>query len=139
MAILPVVLGGFFMMKQGANVSSANPAPSTETPNDTAVKETGDDQVVVAPVVTVPVVSEEKLGSITMVEVAKHSSKDSCYTVISGSVYDVTPWIGKHPGGEDAILSLCGKDGTAGFTDQHSGQRKPTNMLANFKVGELAK
>lgn len=75
----------------------------------------------------------------TMADVAAHNSQSSCYTTINGSVYDVTSWINQHPGGAEAILSLCGKDGTAAFTQQHGGQRRPEAELATFKIGVLAK
>lgn len=74
----------------------------------------------------------------TMAEVATHNNRSSCYTAISGSVYDLTTWIDKHPGGPDKILSLCGNDGTAAFTGQHGGQRRPEQELASFKIGTLS-
>lgn len=73
----------------------------------------------------------------TMAEVTTHNGRASCYTTISGSVYDLTAWIDKHPGGPDKILSLCGTDGTAAFTGQHGGQRRPEQELASFKIGVL--
>lgn len=72
-----------------------------------------------------------------MTEVAMHNSASSCWSAINGSVYDLTSWIGKHPGGQQAILSICGKDGSAAFNDQHDGQRRPANELAGFKIGLL--
>ncbi len=77
-------------------------------------------------------------GTYTMADVAAHSGKTSCWTTIEGSVYDLTSWISRHPGGETAILSICGKDGTKAFEGQHSGQTKPEQMLASFKIGVLA-
>lgn len=74
----------------------------------------------------------------TFADVAAHNSAASCYTTINGSVYDVTLWIGKHPGGSKAILSLCGKDGTAKFTAQHGGKPPQEQQLATFKIGTLA-
>lgn len=85
------------------------------------------------PVVTSPA----KPATYTMTEVATHNSRESCYTVISGSVYDVTAWISKHPGGQFAILGLCGKDGTDAFTGKHGGQARPESELASFKIGTL--
>ena len=76
--------------------------------------------------------------SYTMAQVATHASASSCWTAINSNVYDVTTWINKHPGGAQAILSLCGKDGSAAFNDQHGGQRRPENELASFKIGALA-
>ncbi len=73
----------------------------------------------------------------TMAEVSAHNSTSSCYTVVSGSVYDVTGFISRHPGGASAVLSLCGVDGSSAFIDQHSGERRPANELASFKIGTL--
>lgn len=77
--------------------------------------------------------------SYTMAQVATHNSGTSCWTAISGNVYDVTTWINQHPGGSDAILSLCGIDGTAAFTAQHGGQSRPENELKTFFIGTLSK
>lgn len=81
-----------------------------------------------------PVVS----GGITLEQVAQHASRESCWSVINGSVYDLTGWIPNHPGGERAILSMCGTDGSARFNGQHGGSARPTSILAGFKIGELA-
>ncbi len=75
--------------------------------------------------------------SFTRAQVKEHNSRASCYTVIADSVYDLTAWISGHPGGEEAILSLCGGDGTAAFTAQHGGQKRPETMLAKFKIGSV--
>ncbi len=73
----------------------------------------------------------------TLADVSKHGSKDDCYTTVRGEVYDVTSWVSKHPGGEKAILSICGKDGTALFEKKHDGQPRPENELSTFKIGTL--
>src|SRR4051812_33182532 len=54
----------------------------------------------------------------TLADVSKHKDASSCWTAINGGVYDVTSWIDQHPGGRDAILSLCGKDGSSAFNGQ---------------------
>lgn len=88
---------------------------------------------------TTPQKETSTAGSYTLAEVARHSTKGDCWTTINGSVYNVTAWIGSHPGGQDAILSLCGKDGSAAFGDQHSGDRRPASELSPFKIGTLSK
>lgn len=75
----------------------------------------------------------------TLADVAKHNSGTSCWTAINGSVYDVTSWVNQHPGGPDAILSLCGTDGSTAFNGQHGGQAQPAQELATFKIGSLSK
>lgn len=74
----------------------------------------------------------------TLAQVVEHNSRTSCYTAIRGFVYDLTDWIGQHPGGEREILQLCGKDGTDKFVNQHGGMPQQENMLATFKIGRLA-
>jgi cytochrome b involved in lipid metabolism len=76
--------------------------------------------------------------SYAMADVAKHADRTSCWTAINGNVYDVTSWIDQHPGGPEAILFICGKDGSAAFNDQHGGQRRPAQELAGFLIGSLA-
>lgn len=71
-------------------------------------------------------------------EVASHDSAESCWAAIDGTVYDLTDWIGQHPGGEGAIESLCGTDGTEAFTAQHEGNEKVADRLSGFELGELA-
>jgi cytochrome b involved in lipid metabolism len=73
----------------------------------------------------------------TKSEVAKHANSSSCWSIINGSVYDLTAYIPKHPGGESRILKICGKDGTALFEDQHGGDSKPESILAKQRLGAL--
>jgi cytochrome b involved in lipid metabolism len=91
----------------------------------------------VTPAVPTPVVTTT-VTSYTLAEVAIHNNAASCYSAISGSVYNLTPFINSHPGGSGTILSLCGRDGTAGFMAQHAGQGKPQSTLASFRLGTLA-
>lgn len=73
----------------------------------------------------------------TMQEVQAASSAAKCWTIISGKVYDLTSFIGKHPGGPARILALCGTDGTAVFTQKHGGQPRPQYTLASYLIGTL--
>lgn len=74
----------------------------------------------------------------TLAQVGEHKDASSCYSVIGGSVYDLTMWVNMHPGGKGAILSLCGTDGTARFSAKHGGDARPTTILARYKIGALA-
>lgn len=85
---------------------------------------------------TTPTTPVEK--TFTLAEISQHNTKASCYTTVNGSVYDLTPFIGMHPGGEANIMRICGIDGSAAFSDQHTGQRRPANELASLKIGTLA-
>ncbi len=76
--------------------------------------------------------------SYTLAQVATHSSAASCWAAINGKVYNLTSWIRQHPGGQTAILSLCGTDGSAAFNGQHGGQARPASELAGFFLAPLA-
>lgn len=73
----------------------------------------------------------------TLAEVAAHSTQSSCWTTINGSVYDLTSYISRHPGGEKNIMKVCGKDGAALFEDQHGGDSKPESRLDSLYIGDL--
>lgn len=73
----------------------------------------------------------------TMELVRQNNSERSCWSVISGNVYDLTSWIKSHPGGSSAIKSLCGIDGTASYKSQHANQARPEQRLESFLLGPL--
>ena len=77
--------------------------------------------------------------SYTMSQVAQNNKRANCWSVIDGSVYNLTNWIGSHPGGPDYIISLCGVDGTASFKGKHGNQSNPAQRLAGYLLGPLAK
>ena len=75
----------------------------------------------------------------TMDQVKANNSATKCWSVIDSKVYDLTTWIGSHPGGAGAITSLCGTDGTSAYINQHKGQGQPASRLAGYLLGPLAK
>ncbi len=77
------------------------------------------------------------LTQLTLTEVKKHDSGNSCWSVVSGNVYDLTRWITKHPGGASAIRGLCGVDGTSAFERKHAGSSGPEDELANYYLGKV--
>ncbi len=82
--------------------------------------------------------TEPAAGTITTAEVSQHATPDDCWTIIDGAVYDMTPFLNRHPGGSDAIAGLCGGDGTAGFRGQHGSASAPNSQLESLKIGVLA-
>lgn len=104
------------------------PAPSTATVPVTTTKPT---------VTATPEPAPTKPSGYTLAQVAEHATKESCWTTINGSVYDITSYIPRHPGGERNIMKVCGKDGTSLFEGQHGGDSKPESRLASFRIGAL--
>jgi len=90
-----------------------------------------------APVVTPTPTPTPTPKEFTLAQVAANNTSSSCWSAISGNVYNLTSWIGSHPGGPSAIVSLCGVDGTSYFLAQHRGQSKPMQRLSGFLLGPL--
>lgn len=86
---------------------------------------------------TPPVAQEPVAKIFTLAQVATHDSLSSCYTIVGGQVFDLTSWVSKHPGGEKAILGLCGEDGTEDFTEQHGSSEKAQKVLRSFFIGVI--
>jgi cytochrome b involved in lipid metabolism len=77
----------------------------------------------------------------TLTEVSQHSTKEDCWMVIEGVVYDVTKFIPDHKGG-DQILMGCGKDATDIFNLSPDGSgphpQRASAVLPRYQVGVLS-
>lgn len=71
-------------------------------------------------------------------KVSGHNSSADCWVAIEGSVYDLTSFISRHPGGSAAIENLCGTDATVAFQSQHAQQSVPRAELQKVLIGSLA-
>ncbi|XP_045788241.1 cytochrome b5-like [Trifolium pratense] len=73
---------------------------------------------------------------LTFEDVAKHNHKKDCWIIVNNKVYDVTPFLDDHPGGDEALLSATGKDATADFEDVgHSDSA--VEIMEKYFVGEV--
>ncbi|KAF4670450.1 Delta 8 Fatty Acid Desaturase [Perkinsus chesapeaki] len=78
-----------------------------------------------------------QLPSFTWEEVAKHSSRESCWIVVHGYVYDLTSWLDRHPGGILPILNCAGDvDATDVFISNHP-PKVVNRILPAFRIGRL--
>lgn len=95
-----------------------------------------------------PTQEQAELSQITLEQVSQRSSATDCWTIIDGSVYDITSYVPRHPGG-DEILLACGTDGSSLFNQrttadgQEIGSGTPhsssaARQLQAYKIGELA-
>eukprot|EP00612_Vaucheria_litorea_P005618 CAMPEP_0171465830 /NCGR_PEP_ID=MMETSP0945-20130129/8800_1 /TAXON_ID=109269 /ORGANISM="Vaucheria litorea, Strain CCMP2940" /LENGTH=77 /DNA_ID=CAMNT_0011993613 /DNA_START=16 /DNA_END=249 /DNA_ORIENTATION=- len=76
------------------------------------------------------------MSGVSKEELAKHNKADDCWIAVSGHVYNVTDFLGDHPGGKKAILLYAGKDATEEFNMLH----KPDIIVKygeSMKVGPL--
>ena len=74
---------------------------------------------------------------LTLDEVKKHNSAIDCWSIIDGNVYDLTNWVESHPGGNERITAICGKDGTSSFLGKHSNSNSAKSQLNRFELGKL--
>jgi len=91
--------------------------------NNTMINNTGSSSLILSPA-----------------EIAKHGSADSCWVIISSKVYDLTSYIGIHPGGPGEIIPSCGKDGTSAFATRNSGASHSsyaTSLLNSYFIGDF--
>jgi len=75
----------------------------------------------------------------TVEDVAKHSSADSCWVTRAGKVYNVTPFLQDHPGGDDLILQYGGKDVENIMKDliEHEHSDSAYDMLEEYAIGKI--
>lgn len=74
-------------------------------------------------------------SNITMAQVATHSQESDCYLVINQKAYDVTSYIGQHPGGRRNITSHCGQEVSGIFASIHSNFA--WNLLGKYYVADI--
>lgn len=112
-----------------ATGASAEQEPTTASPSPTAAPTSKKGSATPTPATSA--------AGYTLADVAKHGDQKSCWSVVDGTVYDLTDWINQHPGGAQRILGMCGKDASRAFNAQHGGQGRAERELATFKIGPL--
>ncbi|KAG7469904.1 hypothetical protein MATL_G00133740 [Megalops atlanticus] len=78
-----------------------------------------------------------RLIEVTEEELRKHNTRDDCWTCIRGMVYNVSPYMEFHPGGEDELMRAAGVDGTDLFDQVHRWVNYES-MLKECLVGRMA-
>ncbi|XP_042496835.1 cytochrome b5 [Macadamia integrifolia] len=72
----------------------------------------------------------------TMQEAALHNTREDCWVVVDGKVYNVTNYLDEHPGGDDVLIAATGKDATDEFEDAgHS--KSAREIMEEYCIGEL--
>ncbi|XP_077145910.1 cytochrome b5 reductase 4 isoform X1 [Ranitomeya variabilis] len=78
-----------------------------------------------------------RLIEVTEEELAKHNKKTDCWTCIRGLVYNITPYMEYHPGGEEELMKAAGIDGTQLFDQVHRWVNYES-MLKECLIGRMA-
>lgn len=75
--------------------------------------------------------------TITKAEVARHDTASDCWVYIGRTVYDMTAYLPRHPGGADEIAPYCGGNARAAFMGEHAGDSNAKRGMATLKIGRL--
>lgn len=121
-----ILYAGRPVMQRQSSAASTAPALEQGTPSPTTT-----------PATTTISESTSQPGTYTLTEVQTHNIPTNCWAAVSGNVYDLTTWVSRHPGGENAIKGLCGIDGTERFNRKHGTSNAAKAALTLLKIGTL--
>ncbi|KAL2825059.1 oxidoreductase [Aspergillus cavernicola] len=71
-------------------------------------------------------------------EVRQHSTRQSCWVIINGTVYDVTAFVNDHPGGASILLKYAGRDATEAFAPVHQIDTIPRYLTPQQNLGAVS-
>jgi len=128
LVVIAVIIGGFLVFRSGGGQLNSSASPTVLTTSTPAVSNPSRNPS-----------PSSGAALFTVSQIASHNTLSSCYSVIRGSVYDLTSYASRHPGGTQRILFICGKDGTSLFEGQHGGMPNPENILTSLKIGVLTR
>lgn len=73
-------------------------------------------------------------------EIRKHDKENDAWVVKDGEVFDVSKFLGEHPGGSSIVLPHLGTDIREIFMDEdmHEHSKAAHSMMARYRIGILA-
>ncbi|KAK7434592.1 hypothetical protein VKT23_020128 [Stygiomarasmius scandens] len=75
--------------------------------------------------------------SLTLQQVSEHNTRGSCWVIINNHVYDVTEFLGRHPGGSSIILKYAGRDATSAYEPIHPSDALEKNLPPSCHLGPV--
>ncbi|CAK5272099.1 unnamed protein product [Mycena citricolor] len=74
-------------------------------------------------------------STIPLSVIAQHNSRESCWIIVHGKVYDITDFLDEHPGGSRIILRYAGTDATAAYEPIHPPTMITSNLAPEKHLG----
>lgn len=149
-ALVVIALLGIGAYSMLGSSSTPSETPGTMAQDNTATQPTNDttsashETINTQPVMedgtldaTLPDTTTPTVQTYTLAQVSTHNSEQNCWSAVNGNVYNLTSWISQHPGGDRAILKICGSDGSSAFNGQHGDNVQAQTALKEFYIGTL--
>jgi len=73
----------------------------------------------------------------TWEEVKKHNKLNDLWVVLNGKIYDITPFVDEHPGGESVLKDVAGKDATTAFSEEHDHSQSALVERDKYYIGNI--
>lgn len=125
-----ILVGAAFLL------SGCTPAAQTPTQDSIPVEESSKEEMTIETKTLEETTMEEK--TYTLNEMAEHASQDDCWTVVDGTVADITGFFGKHPGGHENLAKACGVDASEIFASVKKHDPNGYAKVMELKIGTLA-
>ena len=80
-----------------------------------------------------------RLRIYTASDVTRHITRNDCWVIRNGRVYNVSDFVDDHPGGDDLILKWAGKDVSEIMNDvvSHDHSKSAYDMLNGYLIGKI--
>ncbi|KAL0566219.1 hypothetical protein V5O48_015793 [Marasmius crinis-equi] len=75
--------------------------------------------------------------ALSLQDVAKHNTPQSCWVIIKNKVYDVTEFLDEHPGGSNIILKYAGRDATLAYEPIHPKDALEKHLPPSKHLGSV--
>ncbi|KAI3322346.1 glycolate oxidase [Xylariaceae sp. AK1471] len=70
-------------------------------------------------------------------EVAKHNTKQDCWVVINGRIWNVSEFLEDHPGGASVIFKYAGQDATEAYDEVHDTELVTSTLASTKCLGNV--
>ncbi|MFA6422029.1 MAG: cytochrome b5 domain-containing protein [Candidatus Buchananbacteria bacterium] len=119
------------------NINNKTQPNNNSTSSQPAISSNNSNKPVSKTKINQPTTPPKSQPALNATEISKHSSANDCYLIVKNKVYNVSSYIGSHPGGRNKITSNCGTEVTGIFAQIHSNFA--WNLLNKYYIGDVIK